>query len=1070
MDTPTRGLFRCDTIRPDSVLGSARRSDEGELVMSDVDSEAADAGLVAAVPRTEHLDESNDPPHPSGANGWSPDDDAPDVVAGPPLAAKVAAPVAPAATGLPPVDGPPSVSGGDGRGRRRTALLVVAAAVVTGLLGMYIGTRIQSPADRAAAREAPTASLITVPVERRELSSELVLSGTVSYNEPTVVQLAGSVGIATGEAAVITDAAAVGDTLREGDIFVEVTGRPVMVLQGELPMYRRMVIGTEGPDVLQLEESLVRQGYAPGTAETVFDEATATAVEQMYVDAGYVAEGPSVEERDALTGAQESVRSAEDNVRAAQTALAEASKPMLESERLQITQAVESARDAVPAAQTAAAAARTEGDQAVTAAVSSRDAARVARDVAAANRAEAGQPGAIDPNTGEPYTAAAIGQLDIELAQLDDALVVAGGAIVSAQTQRNQSVAAADQAVTDAQFNLQLAEAQFTEANTSGDTTLLNEAVANAQADLDTATANLGALQAATGTRISPGEIVFVPLLPSNVTESFATLGSTVQGPIGTLATAETLVSARVSRVDSGLVAVGATVIVEIRGSGVTTAGTVLSVGAPAPIDDGGGEGEGPSGGEASGRLEVMISPDDPDALTDYVFWDTRVVVSVASTDGEVLVVPVAALTVGPDEVSQVEIERTPATDTVAAVTEVVKVEVGLTANGLAEVLPIEAGSLAEGDRVVIGFETNERQNEDDTQGPVVSTNGTSSTDTGDDSAGGDAADGSDDSGDDSGTDNTAETESPLAALMGWEFNPVEDRRKQLEVEEGTADCMRAEGFEYEPVDNSAMSNAEDDLAFTDPTGFGEKYGYGVMRGYEMYETGDSMGGVEFEDPNQDYIMGLGQDEQETYYRTLYGAEYNSTSNTTPDGAYVPPPVEDRGCAGIARYEIYGDSPGDDPEVQALLNEYYENQLNDPRLTDAFTAWAECVAPAIEEVGLEVPVSPDNMYSLVNRLKSEAQGLEIIEVSSQEEFDEYMNSSDAQVMGTEQNQDGSGVIYLGEPQEISGEDIDRLTGIEVELWKQDQVCQTEAGIADIRRELELEIVDRITAEFPELAG
>jgi multidrug efflux pump subunit AcrA (membrane-fusion protein) len=1031
--------------------------------MSDLDSEASDADMVADPDVVDVIEsiESTESTRQSDSDAWPGTGiTEPGTIAErteTPAAPTVAAP---SGRSWQPGDGPPEVSGGDGRGRRRTALLVVGAAVVTGLVGMYIGTRIQSPADRAAAREAPTPSLITVPVERRELSSELVLSGTVSYNEPTVVQLAGSVGIATGEAAVITDTAAVGDTLQEGDIFVEVTGRPVMVLQGQLPMYRRMVIGSEGPDVLQLEESLVRQGYAPGTVDTVFDEATATAVEEMYVDAGYVAEGPSVEERDALTDAQQSVRSAEDNLRAAQSSLADASKPMLESERLQITQAVESARAAVPAAQSAAAAARTEGDQAVTVAVSNRDTARVARDVAAAARTEAGQPGAIDPNTGEPYTAAAIGQLDIELAQLNDALVVAEGAIVSAQTQRNQAVTAADQAVTDAQFSLQLAEAQFNEAMTSGDTTLLTEAVANAQTSLDTATANLLALQAATGTRISPGEIVFVPLLPSNVTEMFVTLGSTVQGPIGTLATAETLVSARVSRVDSALVAVGAAVTVEIRGSGATTAGTVLSVGAPAPINDG-GEGERPSGGEASGRLEVLISPDDPDALTDYVFWDTRVVVSVASTDGAVLVVPVAALTVGPDEVSQVEVERTPATDTVAAVTEVVNVEVGLTSNGLAEVRPVVAGSLTEGDRVVIGFETNERQNEDDTEGPVVSSGETSNTDTGDDSA--------DQGPDDSEGDSDTEADSPLAALMGWEFNPVEDRRKQLEVEEATADCMRSEGFEYEPVDHSAMSNAEDDLAFSDPTGFGEKYGYGVMRNYEMYEVGDGGAGVVFEDPNQEYIMGLDQDEQQTYYRTLYGAEYDGPSNTTPDGAYVPPPVEERGCAGIARYEIYGDSPGDDPEVQALLNEYYENQLNDPRLTDAYADWGECMAPAISEVGLEAPVSPDNMYSLMNRLKSEAQGLEIIEVSSQQEFDEYMNSSDAQMMGAEQNPDGSGVIYLGEPEEISGEEIDRLTGIEVELWKQDQACQSEAGIAELRREFELEVVEQITAEFPELA-
>ncbi|HUF98204.1 MAG TPA: hypothetical protein VMM60_08735, partial [Ilumatobacter sp.] len=412
-----------------------------------------------------------------------------------------------------------------------------------------------------------------------------------------------------------------------------------------------------------------------------------------------------------------------------------------------------------------------------------------------------------------------------------------------------------------------------------------------------------------------------------------------------------------------------------------------------------------------------------------------------------------------------------PATSTEPAVTEVVKVEVGLTANGLAEVRPVVADSLVEGDRIVIGVETNERQNEDETEGPEVPTGDIS--DPGDAPGTTVAGDGDDDDGDGDGDGDDAsveESDSPLAALMGWEYNPVEDRRKQLEVEEATANCMRGEGFEYQPVDYSAMSNAEDDLAFTDPEGFGEKYGYGVMRSYELYEIGDGSGGMMFEDPNQDYTMSLGPDEQQAYYRALYGVEFDGPSNTTPDGEYVPPPLEDRGCSGIARYEIYGESPGDDPAVQELLNDYYENQQNDPRLTDASAKWAECMTPSIEELGLDTPENPDGMYSIMNRIKSEATGVEIIEVSSQEEFDEYMNSSDGQMMGAEQNQDGSGVIYLGEPEEISGEEIDRLTGIEVKLWKADQACLTEANIVEIRRTLELEVVDRITAEFPDLAG
>ena len=956
------------------------------------------------------------------------------------------------------------VPGGDGSHRRRTAMLVVAAAVIAGLVGGLIGHRIQSPADRAAARSAPTPSLITVPVERRALTSELVLAGQVSYNEPTLVQLAGSVGITPGEAAVVTDLRPTGDVIQEGDILLEVTGRPVLALQGPLPMYRRLVIGSEGPDVVQLEEALVRLGYPVEPVDSVFDDSTAAAVEQMYVDAGYTAEGPSVDERDALTGAQEAVRQAEENLSSARDAVADASRPMLESERLQLERTLVSARAAVPAALAAADATQTEADQVVAAARASRSSAQVTLDAAVSLR-DAALQGAIDPDTGTPYSAERIGSLQVEAAQANEALVGADAALVSAETQRSQAVAGAEQSIADAEFQLQLTEAQYAEATAPGDTSALDTAVVAAQEGLDASTTNLVALQAATGLRISPGEIVFVPVLPSTVTESYVALGSTVQGPVGTLATSSTLVSGRVSRVDSGLVAVGAPVAIDIRGSGVTTTGTVLSVGAPAANNQ---DGQQPGGGESSGRLEVTIAPDDPATVANYVFWDARIVVTVASTEGAVLVVPVAALTVGPDEVSQVEVERTPATDDVAAVTEVVEVEVGLTSNGLAEVRPIEEASLAEGDRVVIGFETNERLNEDDTEGPTVVDSSDSSGDGSSDSSG-------DVSDDDSVT-------SPLAALMGWESNPIEDRRKQLEVEELTSDCMRDLGFEYEPVDYSSQFNPEDDLQFSDPQGFGEKYGYGIMRNYELYETGEPIIDNGFEDPNQDYVNGLSPAEQTAYYEALYGSGIDEAaafeepavegiaigSVPTEGTIVIEPTPQQQGCNGIAAEQVYGDSFDLDPEVQSVIDDYYQNIQNDPRLDEAYDLWATCMADIAESKGISKDLNrPEDMYSVVDRFKTEALGLEAIEVSSEAEMNEYFESGEP-VYSAQFDEDGTGVVFLGEPEPLSGDEIDRLTGLEVELWKQDQQCQGDANITGIQRELEQGIVDQLTSQFPDL--
>ena len=122
--------------------------------------------------------------------------------------------------------------------------------------------------------------------------------------------------------------------------------------------------------------------------------------------------------------------------------------------------------------------------------------------------------------------------------------------------------------------------------------------------------------------------------------------------------------------------------------------GTVLSVGEPQQQPGAGGDVGSPAAGSGdSGRMEVVVAPGADTDLGNYMFYGARVRVPIDATDGEVLVVPVAALTVGPDEISQVEVERVAATDESPAETEIVAVTVGLTANGLAEVHPSRSGA-----------------------------------------------------------------------------------------------------------------------------------------------------------------------------------------------------------------------------------------------------------------------------------------------------------------------------------------------------------------------------------------
>ena len=346
-------------------------------------------------------------------------------------------------------------------------------------------------------------------------------------------------------------------------MLVEVTTRPVFVLQGELPMYRRLVIGTEGPDVVQLEQAMVRLGYDPGTVDTVFDASTAAAVEQMYADAGYAAEGPSDEQRTEMTTAREAVTAAERTLVEARKALDDAQKPLPESQRLQLEQAVDDARRAVSAAREAAQAARVE-NRTNWSPVPVPPATRPRRfaTLSATVRDTARAADAIDPDTGEPYTPERIAALDVAAAEAQQAYTEAETQLVVAEQARTPAINTADAAIDAAEAQRRIAEAQLAEGTADPDNGPLREAVTAAETGLSTAQAELAALEASAGMRISPGEIVFAPVLPANLTEVYVALGSAIDGPVGMLTTSETLVRARVARADAGLVAVG------VRGRG----------------------------------------------------------------------------------------------------------------------------------------------------------------------------------------------------------------------------------------------------------------------------------------------------------------------------------------------------------------------------------------------------------------------------------------------------------------------------------------------------------------------
>jgi peptidoglycan hydrolase-like protein with peptidoglycan-binding domain len=166
--------------------------------------------------------------------------------------------------------------------------------IVIAVASWIAGSNIQSPAEAAARTAPPTPSPILVPVEERVLTSDIVTRGTARFGSPQSISLApSSLKQATG---VITTLPTRNTQLNEGDLLLTASGRPVFVLQGEIPAFRDLVPGISGIDVHQFEAALARIGFDPGPIDGTYDEKTSDAVANWYTSAGWQPYGPTADQ------------------------------------------------------------------------------------------------------------------------------------------------------------------------------------------------------------------------------------------------------------------------------------------------------------------------------------------------------------------------------------------------------------------------------------------------------------------------------------------------------------------------------------------------------------------------------------------------------------------------------------------------------------------------------------------------------------------------------------------------------------------------------------------------------
>jgi hypothetical protein len=298
----------------------------------------------------------------------------------------------------------------------------------------------------------------------------------------------------------------------------------------------------------------------------------------------------------------------------------------------------------------------------------------------------------------------------------------------------------------------------------------------------------------------------------------------------------------------------------------------------------------------------------------------------------------------------------------------------------------------------------------------------------------------------------------PMAELFGWDMSPADQRAKELEAQQVMVECMKAEGWEYKPVDYSAGSGFNDEYAdmMADPVAYGEKYGYGVVRGFDMQEEMNDSGAPMPEDPNSEYVNSLSMDEQNAYYEALYGAmsEEPMIDEVDESGDTAMPAMESTGCNSQAYDEVYGDQLND-PDINDRLNQMFEDSQNDPALKAANATWAECMTeidPSYEWA------SPDDISTYLYDKFNTAQGYGPMSDGSE--------PADTIAM-TEESTSGEGVPGFELP-EVDQAAIDDLRVEELQIWADDQTCQGKSDLLQVRRDVEQRMVDDLLAEFPEL--
>lgn len=217
---------------------------------------------------------------------------------------------------------------------KRGTKVAIAGAVTLVAGGGFVAVPyvVDSNSETATAEDS-SGQMRPVVVVRDSLAAGTILSGTVSRGA--------AVPLNSSAAGVVTWLPRPGDVIEPGGRLLEVNGRPVLYLRGEVPLWRPLQFGDRGKDVQSLNHALARAGLLDeALVDEVFGNGTSSAISKLFEQAGYVVPSETEGGRRQIGEAEATYQEAVDARRDAEEALGEANRRVDDAARdLQIARA-----------------------------------------------------------------------------------------------------------------------------------------------------------------------------------------------------------------------------------------------------------------------------------------------------------------------------------------------------------------------------------------------------------------------------------------------------------------------------------------------------------------------------------------------------------------------------------------------------------------------------------------------------------------------------------------------------------------------------------------------------------